>query len=211
MSANVLIILVGVILISIAILSSLSKEGFAKLIHPKIGIPLGVLGVLMVMFGAYASDTGHVSGQMELVSKGNKLELTSPVTSVKVLSPVEGDSVDCRILSMGVYPDGHDKDIWVVLRPTDDRYYPQSDHTNTSYKLDGEWQVVTRFGGDLGESYDLIVYETDKKASEFFSTSIEIWNEKGEYPGLKESELPEGATEVDRITVYLRKKCRGVF
>jgi hypothetical protein len=50
-----------------------------------------------------------------------------------------------------------------------------------------------------------------KKASEFFSTSIEIWNEKGEYPGLKESELPEGATEVDRITVYLRKKCRGVF
>ena len=121
------------------------------------------------------------------------------------------DSVDCRILTMGVYPEGHSKDIWVMIRPTDNRYYPQSDHTNTSYKRDGEWQVVTRFGGDLGEAYDLIIYETDATTSSFFSETIEKWKQADDYPGLKLEEIPKGATEVDRLTIYTRKNCRGVF
>ena len=133
------------------------------------------------------------------------------MTAVKVVSPVEADAVDCRILSMGVYPKGHEKDIWVVLKPSDDRYYPQSDHTNTSYKRDGEWQVVTRFGGDLEEKYELIVYETDASASQFFSTTIQDWKNQESYPGLIDTEIPQGATEVDRINVYLGKNCRGVF
>ena len=112
---------------------------------------------------------------------------------------------------MGVYPEGHEKDIWVVLKPSDEKYYPQSDHTNTSFKLDGEWQVVTRFGGDYGEKYELIIYETDASASEFFSTTIQDWKDQESYPGLEDAVMPSGATEVDRINVYLRKNCRGVF
>ena len=211
MSAKLLIIVVGIILIGVAILSSLGKKDSKKLISPTVGIPLGVLGVLMVMFGSYVSDVGYVASQMEQISRGNKLEVGGPVTSVKVISPIEADSVDCRILSMGLYPEGHEKDIWVVLKPSDEKYYPQSDHTNTSYKRDGEWQVVTRFGGDLGEAYDLIVYETDEEASNFFSSTIEDWKAQEAYPGLLDEELPNGATEVDRIVVYLRKNCRGVF
>lgn len=212
MSAKLLIIIVGIILIGLAILSSLGKkDAHHKLINPRVGIPLGILGVLMVIFGSYSSDVGYVASQMEQISKGNKLEVSGPVTTVKVISPVDADSVDCRILSMGLYPEGHEKDIWVVLKPTDKKYYPQSDHTNTSYKRDGEWQVVTRFGGDLGEAYDLIVFETDEEASRFFSATIEKWKEQESYPGLLEEELPGGAREVDRIVVYLRKNCRGVF
>jgi len=172
---------------------------------------MGVLGVLMVIFGSYTSDVGFVSSQMEQISTGNKMELEGPVNSVKVISPIEADSVDCRILSMGVYPEGHEKDIWVVLKPSDNKYYPQSDHTNTSYKRDGEWQVVTRFGGDKEEKYELIVYETDAAASMFFSNTILDWKNKESYPGLEKTEIPPGATEVDRINVYLRKNCRGVF
>ncbi len=212
MSAQLLIILVGVVLIGLSVISSLGKKGSdAQLINPKVGIPLGILGVLMIIFGSYTSDVGYVSSQMEQVSRGNKLEIEGPVTSVKVISPVEGDYVDCRILSMGVYPRGHQKDIWVVLKPTDEKYYPQSDHTNTSYKRDGEWQVVTRFGGDLEEKYELIVYETGASASQFFSTTIQDWKNQKSYPGLEDAEMPEGATEVDRINVYLGKNCRGVF
>ncbi|MCB0475340.1 MAG: hypothetical protein KDC69_06670 [Flavobacteriaceae bacterium] len=212
MSAKSVIILVGIILIVIAILSSLAKSGSGgKLISPKLGIPLGIIGLLMVIFGSYTSDVEYVNSQMEKVSIGNKLKINGPVTAVKVISPVEHDSVDCRILTMGVYPESHDKDIWVVLKPTDGKYYPQSDHTNTSYKRDGEWQVVTRFGGDLGEAYDLIVYETDAEASAFFSSTIEKWKEAEAYPGLTPEEMPDGAKEVDRILVYLRKNCRGVF
>lgn len=212
MSAQTIIIIVGIVLIGVTVLSSLGKkDSGTQLINPKVAIPLGVLGVLMVIYGSYTSDVMYVSSQMEQITRGNKVELEGPVSSVKVISPVEADSVDCRILSMGVYPKGHEKDIWVVLKPSDERYYPQSDHTNTSYKRDGEWQVVTRFGGDLEEKYELIVYETDESASQFFSSTIEDWKSQEAYPGLLDAELPQGATEVDRINVYLGKNCRGVF
>ena len=212
MSAKLVIILVGIVLIGVAILSSLGKkDSDIKLINPKIGIPLGILGVLMVIFGSYISDVGYVSSQMEQISRGNKLQIEGPVNAVKVVSPIDKDSVDCRILTMGVYPEAHNKDIWVIIRPTDDKYYPQSDHTNTSYKRDGEWQVVTRFGGDLGEAYDIIIYEADPNASAFFSATIEKWKEAEDYPGLILEEMPAGAKEVERLEVYSRKNCRGVF
>ena len=212
MSAQSIIIVVGIVLIGVTVLSSLGKkDSGTQLISPKVAIPLGLLGVLMVIYGSYTSDVMHVSSQMEQITRGNTLEIEGPVTSVRVTSPVEGDSVDCRILSMGVYPEGHEEDIWVVLRPSDDRNYPQSDHTNTSYKRDGEWQVVTRFGGDLEEEYELIVYEADASASEFFSTTIQDWKDQEAYPGLEDTDIPQGATEVDRITVQLGKNCRGVF
>ncbi len=211
MSAKLLIILVGIVLIGVAVISSLVRKDSKKtLINPRIGVPLGILGVLMVIFGSYTSDVGYVSSQMEQISRGNKIQIEGPVNSVKVISPVEADSVDCRVLAMGVYPEGHEKDIWVVLKPSDEKYYPQSDHTNTSYKRDGEWQVVTRFGGDKEEKYELIVYETDALASEFFSRTIQDWKNNESYPGLEEADMPEGANEVDRIEVYLRKNCRGV-
>jgi len=212
MSAQLVIIVVGIVLIGVSVLSSLGKkDSGTQLIIPKVGIPLGILGVLMIIYGSYTSDVSHVSSQMEQITRGNKVEIKGPVTSVKVISPVEADSVDCRILSMGVYPEGHEKDIWVVLKPSDEKYYPQSDHTNTSYKRDGEWQVVTRFGGDLEEKYELIVYETDASASRFFSTTIQDWKNQEAYPGLEDADMPQGATEVDRINVYLGKNCRGVF
>jgi hypothetical protein len=71
--------------------------------------------------------------------------------------------------------------------------------------------VITRFGGDQGESYDIILYETDSIASRFFSTTIQNWKEALSYPGLELEELPGGATEVDRIEVSLKENCRGVF
>lgn len=204
MSTKLVILIIGVLFILIALIAS--KKGGSKL-----GIPLGILGVLMMIYGSYSSDLVNYNTQMEQVSIGKKLKIDGPVDAVKVVSPIDKDSVDCRILTMGVYPESHKKDIWVIIRPTDDRYYPQSDHTNTSYKRDGQWQVVTRFGGDKGEAYDLIIYEADAAASSFFSTTIEKWKEADDYPGLQLAEMPAGATEVDRLVIYTNKNCRGVF
>ncbi|MEL7063861.1 MAG: hypothetical protein AAFP00_08985, partial [Bacteroidota bacterium] len=134
-----------------------------------------------------------------------------PVEKVQIISPLKGDSVECRVLTMGVYPDASDKDIWVLLKPSDGKYYPQSDHTNTSFKRNGEWQVITRFGGDQGEAYDIIVYETDPSATQFFSETIQSWKDALTYPGLEQEDLPKGAVEVDRIVVSLKENCRGVF
>ena len=206
-----IIIIVGVVLILIAILSSIKRNSSTRLISTKIGIPAGIMVVLLMIYGSYSSGLVNYNSQIEQVSIGKKLKISGPVNAVKVVSPIDKDSVDCRILTMGVYPESHEKDIWVMIRPTDDKYYPQSDHTNTSYKRDGEWQVITRFGGDMGEVYDLIIYEADSTASSFFSSTIEKWKEADEYLGLKLEEIPAGAKEVERLEVYSRKNCRGVF
>jgi hypothetical protein len=200
--------IIGAALILIAIGDGMLS---LNLIDIKIKVPVGILGFIMIIYGAYMAGSVTVQGQIEQVAKGNKLKVDYPVASIQITSPLEGDSVKCRILTSGVYPNSHEKDIWVLLRPSDDRYYPQSDHTNTSFKRNGEWQVITRFGGDEGESYDIIVYEADEEASKFFTKTIEDWKESLEFPGLELAEIPAGAKEVDRIVVYLHENCRGVF
>ncbi len=206
MSAKLIMILVGFALLAIALI------GIAKsAMKPKVGIPIGIIGVILLFYGSYSSEMVMYNTQIEQVSSGKQKVIEGPITKVQVTYPVALDSVKCRILTIGVYPEGHTKDIWVVLRPTDDRYYPQSDHTNTSFKIDGEWQVVTRFGGDLGEAYDIIVYEADAEASKFFSDTIEQWKEAENYPGIELASMPKGAVEVERMKVYLSKNCRGVF
>lgn len=206
------ITIVGAALILIAIVDSIKIKGSSLgLMDIRLRIPLGIIGFILIIYGGYSVGTVSMPGQIEQAVEGNKLKIEFPVKSVRIISPVEGDSVKCRILTQGVYPDSHDKDIWVLLKPSDNKYYPQSDHTNTSFKRNGEWQVITRFGGDKGESYDIIVYETDSMASRFFSTTIERWKEALSYPGLEPADLPPGANEVDRIVVSLKENCRGVF
>jgi len=212
MSAEIVLLIVGAVLLLIAIGDSIKIKGSSvDLVNIKLKIILGVLGVLMIIYGGYSFGLVNPQTQIEQVEVGNKLQVQYPIEEVQVISPLEGDSVNCRILTMGVYPDSHDKDIWVLLKPSDDKYYPQSDHTNTSYKRNGEWQVITRFGGDKGEQFDIIVYETDPSASLFFSSTIQNWKDSLSYPGLQMEELPSGAIEVDRIIVTLIGDCRGVF
>ena len=208
MSTEIVIIIVGAILVLLAIADSTKS---LNLLNTKLRIPLGVIGILLIIYGGYSYGSIHVQGQIEQVVVGKKSPIQYPIEKVQVISPVAGDSVKCRILTMGVYPTSHDKDIWVLLKPSNNKYYPQSDHTNTSYKRDGEWQVITRFGGDKGESYDVIVYETDSIASQFFSNTIQNWKDALSYPGLEFEELPEGAKELDRLDVYLKDGCRGEF
>ena len=211
MSTKLIIILIGVLLLLIAILGNRKTNSRNNLLNTKLVISLGIIGVLMMIYGSYSSEFVNYNTQMEQVSIGEKLKIDGPVNAVKVVSPIDKDSVDCRILTMGVYPESHKKDIWIIIRPTDDRYYPQSDHTNTSYKRDGEWQVITRFGGDKGEPYDLIVYEADSTASSFFGSTLTKWKEADDYPGLELEEIPAGAKEVERLVIYTSKNCRGVF
>lgn len=211
MSTKIIVVIIGLVLTLSAVLGSRKGSSGKRFLNTQIAVAFGLAGVLMMMYGSYSSELVSVNNQLEKVSIGNKLKIDGEVTAVKVVSPIDKDSVDCRILTMGVYPESHEKDIWVLIRPTDDRYYPQSDHTNTSYKRDGEWQVVTRFGGDMGEAYDLIIYETDSAASAFFSSTIEKWKQADDYPGLQLEEMPSGAQEVERIKIYTRKNCRGVF
>lgn len=173
-------------------------------------IALGLIGLALLFYGGFSYGTMLPKGYVETFDTGNKLQVKYPVEKVQVISPVNMDTVNCRILTMGVYPEAHTKDIWVLLKPTDNKYYPQSDYTNTSYKESGKWQVVTRFGGDKGEAFELFVYETDATASQFFSETIAKWKAADAYEGLQAEELPAGAIEIDRIQITLERNCRGI-
>ena len=178
--------------------------------NPSVRIAFGLIGLALLFYGGFSYGTMYPKGYVETFDTGNKLQVQYPVKQVQVISPVDGDTVRCRILTMGVYPETHQKDIWVLLKPSDEKYYPQSDYTNTSYKESGKWQVVTRFGGDQGEAFDLFVYETDATASQFFSETIAKWKAADDYVGLQANELPLGAVEIDRIQVSLEGDCRGI-
>lgn len=212
MSAEIILLLVGIVLLLVAIGDSIKINGAnLGLMNVKFRTVLGVIGILIIIFGGYYLGLINPQPQIEQVAEGNIKEIQGKVETVEIISPLANDAVKCRVLTMGVYPDGHDKDIWVLLKPSDGKYYPQSDHTNTSYKRNGEWQVITRFGGDKDEAYDIIVYETDAEASQFFTQTIDNWKSVLDFPGLELEELPSGAIEVDRITVTLADNCRGVF
>ena len=205
-------IILGTVLILIAMVGSMSfNESSKPLINAKLRVSFGLVGIMLIIYGGYTYGITNSLAQMEQVTTGNIKQVEYPVDRTQIISPVNGDRVDCRILTMGVYPEPLEKDIWVLLKPSDGFYYPQSDQTNTSYKRDGGWQVITRFGGDLGENYEIIAYEADSTASDFFSSTIQTWKDELFFPGLELEEIPDGAEEVDRITVSLQKNCRGVF
>jgi hypothetical protein len=209
MSAELVIIIIGIVLLLIASITSIKP--FLSLINIRVRLLLGIFGVLLIIYGGYSYGLVNPQSQIEQAEIGSIKQVQLPVDRVQIISPLEGNSVDCRILTMGVYPEKFDKDIWVLLKPTDNKYYPQSDHTNTSFKRNGKWQVITRFGGDKDEVFEIIVYEADSSASAFFSATIQKWKDALSYPGLEIDEIPSGAKEVDRISVKLRDNCRGVF
>jgi len=172
---------------------------------------IGFIGITLLLYGGFSYGAIEPVPKIETYQTGNKKQINYPVEKVQVTSPVDGDVLSCRVLTMGVYPEPMDKDIWVLLKPSDNKYYPQSDYTNASYKEKGKWQVVTRFGGDKGESYELLVYEADSSASQFFNQTIEEWKSNNDYQGLEKDDLPEGISLVDQITVTTEFDCRGIF
>ncbi|MBT8244004.1 hypothetical protein [Winogradskyella sp.] len=210
MSTEIIILVVGVLCILIAIGIGDRFKGKEKASPNIFKVFVGILGILLIIFSGYYYEPTKLPPQIERSKLFNKKQVSYPIKHVQIISPVDKDSVGCRFLIMGVYPKEHTKDIWVLLKPSDDKYYPQSDYTSTSYKRNGEWQVLTRFGGDKNEEFDVVVFETDAEASQFFNKTLVQWKEANDYSGLLLDQIPAGAKKVDEIKVVLSENCRGV-
>ncbi|NNK17906.1 MAG: hypothetical protein HKP49_02035, partial [Maribacter sp.] len=99
MSTKIVIILIGVLLTLIAILGGKQRKSGRSFLNTKVAIPLGIIGILLMIYGSYSSGLVNYNTQIEQVSIGEKLKISGPVNSVKVVSPIDKDSVDCRILT----------------------------------------------------------------------------------------------------------------
>lgn len=101
-------------------------------------------------------------------------------------------------------------DIWVLVYPTNARWYPQSINAcgGVHTLVVGEaWQTTGTFGsedGNIDEPFDLVVVMADDAASRLLDGMQKAWCEADDYPGLLTIELPQGIEEKDRVRVYRR-------
>jgi hypothetical protein len=99
-------------------------------------------------------------------------------------------------------------EIWVLVYPTNARWYPQSVnpcggvHT---FEADGTWRTMGTFGGEesnIGEPFDVVVVLANESASKKLDEKQKEWCEAGDYKGFYTIELPQGIEEKDRVRVY---------
>jgi hypothetical protein len=96
--------------------------------------------------------------------------------------------------------------IWVLVHAPNGRWYPQSTnacrgvHTRAG---DGEWQVVSGFGGagEVGQAFDIAVVLADAAANQVFEEKQKQWCEANNYLGFLTIELPQGISEKARVHV----------
>ena len=93
LTSVIISVIVGAICLLIAIL-------YRK--NTSLRIALGSIGVVLLFYGGYSYGAMHPLAIIETFDTGNKLQVEYPVEDVQVLSPVDGDAVRCRILTMGV-------------------------------------------------------------------------------------------------------------
>lgn len=102
--------------------------------------------------------------------------------------------------------------IWVLVRPSGGRWYPQSiDPSSERYEghtdmIGGEWSTKCQFGDnqtEKGEPFDIVMVLADEDASaNFVEFQNECYKNNETYPGLLTIELPRGIDEKDRVRVY---------
>jgi len=84
MSTKIVILSIGVLLTLIAVLGTKKGNSAKGLLNSKLGIPMGIIGILMMIYGSYSSELVNYNSQIEQVSIGNKLKVSGPVNAVKV-------------------------------------------------------------------------------------------------------------------------------
>lgn len=97
-------------------------------------------------------------------------------------------------------------DIWVFLYPQSRRYYPQSDNAADGVPIipvQGQWSVTVYAGTPESgaEQFDIVVMLATAEASDSLSRILQEWADNESYPGLSQTELPEGLMEVQTITI----------
>ncbi len=102
--------------------------------------------------------------------------------------------------------------IWVLVRPSWGRWYPQSiDPSSERYEghtdmIEGEWSTRCQFGDnqtEKGEPFDIVMVLADEDASaNFVEFQNECYKNNETYLGLLTIELPRGIDEKDRVRVY---------
>lgn len=109
------------------------------------------------------------------------------------------------------------REIWILLYGSDQNYYPQSASDACqmlpALASNGHWQVNLLLGVNPLEQLDIVatVTNADSQASQKFKDWLKTGCEKKEFPGISISDLPDGLTEMDALTIRTAKRCFIAF
>jgi hypothetical protein len=98
------------------------------------------------------------------------------------------------------------KEIWILVYPSNLAYYPQSTNACASISTpfaNGQWAETIRLGREgVPEAFHVVavVTEVGSPASEAFHNYLTVGCDTGNYEGL--AVIPAGATEMDAIIVH---------
>lgn len=156
-----------------------------------------VLGVLSFVLGTLLVFAGMLAAPPP--------ESTPPV---RIISPSSGSPVAENVVIKGT-SQGLDKrhKIWIaVISLSTARFYPQNGPV--SVRPDGQWTSLPTYIGIRGDDrkdveaiFDIVALVVTKEAHSSLSEYLAGSNKTGRFLGL--GELPEGAIEYDRVTVFV--------
>jgi hypothetical protein len=112
-----------------------------------------------------------------------------------------GDQVAQTVTLMGEYSPDFSGDLWVLIVPPSELYYPQSPNAckgEATPRVGNRWELRVGFGGagDEGVPFDIVLVAADPAASREFSGILRQWCETKKFPGLEKDQLPAGAREL---------------
>ncbi|GJL65938.1 MAG: hypothetical protein NPIRA05_09090 [Nitrospirales bacterium] len=126
--------------------------------------------------------------------------------SVTITNPKHHAVVGDDVTLLGKYSESIMEDVWVIIWPekTAGVGWPQYGNPELGTpvnKNQGHWSVNAHFG-DPPQSFVISVYTASSSASLFLQQQYEQESKEGKaYPGIRQTDLPAGLIEQEKVTV----------
>jgi hypothetical protein len=148
------------------------------------------------------TETGNYPENLNSLASRLTENFKSPI---RIISPSHAAEISSPLVVEGECSPEFTSDIWVFVWPELSPMYgwPQSDDAfagNSAMRINGRWAVTCYFEG-LPQKYDIAVNIATPEASRIIGDSLMRWAREKRYPGFHRLTLPEGLTEIQRISV----------
>lgn len=110
MDLGLISLIVGIVFLLASIIDAVAS---LDLLSRQIRIILSIIGLLALSYGAFVSNVMDALYDKK-PSQTSNFQAIDPTQLVVVTSPVDGDSVKCRILTQGTCPEPYEKDMGFI-------------------------------------------------------------------------------------------------
>ena len=172
----------------------------------KVKIIVAMIGLVGVLATAILGNLDKIKTLINYEQKpiptnmGSSQNNNNKELGIEIQQPSSGNQVRKNLLVTGkVSRKLQNEHLWVVVHPEgSEGWWPQSHELSPD--SEGKWSVQAYIGTDkdAGQIFDIVVFSANDSANNIFNQYLKQAKSSGDYP---ENPLPQGVTELDRITV----------